>query len=181
MICDIVKTQVHRDATAEKIEVGSHPADYREFYYNGMLPIDFEVYNNNYILPYAYATSDLKRHHNVLNRQRAFPFYSGGKSEYSDLTHPTNYDKQKKATANAQVEKLQMMALLMKRNSWPEGVCKKQDNVRCTKPSKGAQPDIIVEIPANAYFAFPVPVLHVEIVGKKTVLGEVEFKGWVAA
>ena len=74
-----------------------------------------------------------------------------------------------------------MMALLMKHNSWPGAVYKKPDHLRCTKPSKGAQPDVVVELPSNEAFAFPVPVQHVEIVGKKTVLGEVEFKGWVAA
>ena len=181
MLCDIFRTQVHRDARAAKIKGGSHPTKYKEFYYNGKVPLDLEVFNNNYILPYAYATSVLKRPYNVENRQAAFPLYSGGKSEYSDLEHPTDYDRQTKATADAHVEDLHMMALLMKRNWWPEGVCKKRDNVRCPKPSKGAQPDILVEIPANAYFAFPVPVLHVEIVGKKTVFGEVEFKGWVVA
>ena len=181
MLCDIFRTQVHRDARAAKIKGGSHPTDYKEFYYNGKVPLDLEVFNNNYILPYAYATSVLKRHYNVENRQGAFPLYSGGKSEYSDLEHPTDYDIQTKATADAHIEDLHMMALLLKRNWWPEGVCQKRGNVRCPKPSKGAQPDILVEIPANAYFAFPVPVLHVEIVGKKTVFGEVEFKGWVVA
>ena len=181
MLCDIFRTQVHRDAKAAGIKGGSHPAKYKEFYYNGRVPLVLEIFNNNYILPYAYATSVLKRPYNVDNRQKAFPLYSDGKSEYSDLMHPTDYDRQKKATANAQLDKLHMMAHLMKRNWWPEGVCLKDDNVKCPKPSKGARPDIMVEIPANAYFAFPVPVLHVEVVGKKTVLGEVEFKGWVVA
>ena len=181
MLCDIFRTQVHRDAKAAGIKRGSHPGKYKEFYYNGRVPLVLEVFNNNYILPYAYATSVLKRNHNVENRQKAFPLYSDGKSQYSDLMYPTDYDRQTKATANAQLDKLHMMAHLMKRNWWPEGVCLKRDNVRCPKPSKGARPDIMVEIPANGYFAFPVPVLHVEVVGKKTVFGEVEFKGWVAA
>ena len=166
IIIDLVQEQILRNSTAAGINCENPSSNNQNFYYKGDIPASFTLHNNSHYIPYSYCPSSLGRKTHIEKRMAAFPY---PKAEEDDNVV--------KAIAKEKKKEISIIGYSLKSNEWPG--CDLED--RCKKPNKSVRPDILVHLDRGQEFAFPVPLIHCEVVGSKDVWSEIEVKGWVAA
>ena len=147
LVKDLVWTQISQHIRCLHKHIGPTAQIPDDFYYHGPEELTFKVTNGSVGVIYNYL-SKINDHFHMTNYKSAFP----GLGRTDD------------AVRDARRQELLFLLDLCKHIEWP--LC---DNVvKCQKPNQMQLPDVHILINENNFITFPIQILQVKSLARKT-------------